>query len=685
MRRTLLLATAAIVTALGAQPALAQGAAAAPVAARQGVVAYPAEFFAASRPATALDMINRVPGFSLDTGNNARGFAGTGGNVLIDGERPATKSDPLDEILRRTAASAVERIELISPGAAGIDMQGKSLLANVVLKTKARVERVMTFSPYLYGDGYVGPMLEMQVSKSEGVNLLEGAVRAYTDRTDGTAQGARRRYRPDGTLYEVADIDLWDRIWGGSAKGSLQRGAFGGKYRLNAVVQNDRFERREEQTFTLPGPARAVNTEDSNVWVGELGGQFDRPLGERLTAEIIGLQRIEKSDYLTTSRAAAGASSFAEDATSGESIARAVLRWRPSETLTLEGGGETAFNFIDSTTLYQDAGGREAAEVRVEELRGEATAKASWRPDPKLSIEAGARLELSRISQTSHVVSTFGGLSDTRAEQDKDLVYLKPRLAVSWTPTKTDQFRFRIERTVGQLNFGDFVATTTLETGTVDARNPDLEPNRQWIYEAIYERKFWSSGAIVFRLQHVEIEDAVDLVPVGPFSAPGNIGPGEQQSLRIDLTVPLARLGLTGGQIRGFMSWVESSVTDPTTLASRRLSGQAPRACEWHYIQDLPGGRWSYGAGYFCATSSTSFRVNELRRTMIEEQFETFVQYKPSPDLSIRVDLQNMTARTRLRERYVFDGPRSTGKLVFFESRPVPFDPWLWLRVRKSF
>lgn len=50
-------------------------------------------FFADSRPDTALDMIARLPGFGLDTGDSdRRGLAGTAGNVLIDGVRPSTKS-----------------------------------------------------------------------------------------------------------------------------------------------------------------------------------------------------------------------------------------------------------------------------------------------------------------------------------------------------------------------------------------------------------------------------------------------------------------------------------------------------------------------------------------------------------------------------------------------------------------
>ena len=42
----------------------------------QGISVYPASFFADARPATANDMIARLPGFSLDNGTTSmRGFA----------------------------------------------------------------------------------------------------------------------------------------------------------------------------------------------------------------------------------------------------------------------------------------------------------------------------------------------------------------------------------------------------------------------------------------------------------------------------------------------------------------------------------------------------------------------------------------------------------------------------------
>ena len=48
--------------------------------------AYDAAFFAQFNPQNALDMINQTPGFSLNGGEDRRGFSGAVGNLLIDGE-----------------------------------------------------------------------------------------------------------------------------------------------------------------------------------------------------------------------------------------------------------------------------------------------------------------------------------------------------------------------------------------------------------------------------------------------------------------------------------------------------------------------------------------------------------------------------------------------------------------------
>src|SRR5437773_11853333 len=107
----------------------AQTAAPPPTSAPSAANSYPASYFALAKPNTAFDMIARLPGFTFDPGQSVRGFGGAAGNVLIDGERPATKADTLDNILKRIPAASVLRIDLIRGSAPGVDMQARTVLA----------------------------------------------------------------------------------------------------------------------------------------------------------------------------------------------------------------------------------------------------------------------------------------------------------------------------------------------------------------------------------------------------------------------------------------------------------------------------------------------------------------------------------------------------------------------------
>src|SRR5262245_26704376 len=95
-------------------------------------VAYEAAYFAQYNPQTALDMVNQTPGFALDGGEDRRGFSGAVGNLLVDGERPSTKSQSLEGILSRIPANQVVRIEVLRGAAVAGDASGQSVLVNIV-------------------------------------------------------------------------------------------------------------------------------------------------------------------------------------------------------------------------------------------------------------------------------------------------------------------------------------------------------------------------------------------------------------------------------------------------------------------------------------------------------------------------------------------------------------------------
>ncbi|MFY8162749.1 MAG: TonB-dependent receptor plug domain-containing protein, partial [Brevundimonas sp.] len=479
--------------------------------------------------------------------SGTRGLAGTAGNVLIDGRRPSTKSDSLDQILRRISAAGVARVELIRGGAPGIDMQGRSVVANVVLVRTVTTERVFEANSYVYPDGHLGPVLAARWSRREGDDQIEGSISGFSDRTDGTGDGFRRRYNAAGTLIQDADLVLWDRIRNLRATGAVQRRVGGGLLRINGLLGWFGNENAQDLLIRSGAGFDSFNDEESNDVNSELGVNWTRDLGPRTGLELTGLQRYSTEDYTGVSESRGDSSTFTADATSGESIGRAILRFRPDSRWSFETGGEVAYNFLDSATTYAENGvpvPLPSSSVKVEELRGEVFGQATWRPDPTLTVEGGLRVEVSEISQS--------GDSDLT----KSFVYPKPRIQATWTPRTGHQFRFRAEREVGQLDFGDFIASADIDIGQVEGGNPDLEPEKSTVIEAIYERRFWDEGVFEVTVSHADIEDVVDVIPLaGGFDGVGNIGDGKADFFQLRLTLPTDRLGIPGGRFQTRGSW----------------------------------------------------------------------------------------------------------------------------------
>jgi hypothetical protein len=640
---------------------------------QRGVISYPPSFFAEQRPSTALDMITRLPGFRLDGGDDARGFAGTAGNVLINGERPTTKSENLEGILKRISASAVERVELIRGGAPGIDMQGQTILANVVIKSTVQVEKVANIQTYLYPDGFFGPLLEFQASRREGVNEIEGSLLATIDRTDQTFDGGSRVTSfPDGRPTIKEALKGYDEIQNYVARGAIQRAAPGGKIRVNGKIEYFSFDRKVVYSQYEPGPGRQDSGETDENWTGEFGARYDRKLGPRTDLQLVFLQNLGDETYGSTFVKPGSNEDYSEHDKTGESILRAELKQRRSAALSLEGSLEGAYNFLDGDVRYRSNADTTRTQAKVEELRGEAAGKAVWRATPKLTVEAGARMEVSRITQSG----------DTDLE--RSFFYPKPRVLMTWSPNSVDQLRVRVEREVGQLDFGDFIASADLAAGSQDGADANLEPQRSWVGEVAWERRFWGAGSISATLTHSEISDVVDYKPLPDGGdAPSNIGDGRSDQFVIAMTLPTQKLGISGGQVKTRFSWFDSEVTDPVTFEKRRITNATPFVCNVSFTRDMPGGKWSWGVSTNCANEYSRFRFNEVRTQRAEQYFEGFVEWKPRSDLTVRTTLSNWSSRNITRERTIYKGSRADNVVDKIEHRSLPFEPYLFIQVRK--
>lgn len=679
--KSALLATTALLLAAAPTTALAADAPAAPVrqsaaTGDQAVLIFTPDFFADARPNTALDMVNRVPGFSVNDGDGARGFEGAVGNVLINGSRPASKNDTGSNVLGRTVASQVERIELIRGGAPGIEMQGYSVVANIILKNTTSREHIATFNASLFEGGqdlYGGSyqFTERKGDRTWGVTLSDGI-----SSSDSNGAGPLRRVGPNGELLRAEDYYNDGYGGGNSIRGNFSSPLLGGKVDLTARYGINDWHNINRQT--APGVRReALFDEDTKS--GEVGVVYTRPLSERLKLETRFIHEFEEFDNVATSRNREAdieepIQRFAATGDSSETILRGLLRFERSAALEFEGGGEIAYNMLEVEQAYSVGGTPiplPSASVKVEETRGELFGKATWRINPKWTLEGGLRLESSTISQSGD------------AEQEKSFVYAKPRLLTTWTPTAGAQVRLRIERTVGQLDFGDFAASAELQNESVFGGNVDLQPEQRWVSELTFEKRFWGEGIVSVGLRHDEITDAIDVIPLdGGYAAVGNIGDGTLDQLVLNVTVPTDKLGLSGGKFGFKNTWNHTEVTDPTTGETRPISGIRASQATISFQQDVTRLKLQWGGAWIPLLGQKNYRPDQISGWRGHDYYELWAEYKPTPTLAIRGQINIWDDFNVERTEF---GDRIARPIAFVENRFVDPRTFYQIRLRKTF
>ncbi len=669
----LLIAAPAVAVAAETPPAPALQSA---VPGDQAVLVFTPDFFAHARPNTALDMVNRVPGFSVNDGSDARGFEGAVGNVLINGARPASKNDTGSNVLGRTVAAQVERIELIRGGAPGIEMQGYSVVANVILKNTVSREHILTGNAFLFEGGqdlFGGSyqFTERRGDRTWGVTLSDGI-----SNSDSNGAGPVVRVGPNGET--LRNEDYYNDGYGGgnSIRGNFSSPFMGGKVDLTARLGINDWHNINRQT--APDVLReSLYDEDSHS--GEFGVVYTRPLSEKLKLETRFIHEFGDYDSVSTSRGqVAGVKGpeqlFNSDGKSSETILRGLVRHERSASIDVEAGGEIAYNMMQRDQAYFIDGVEEllpSASVKVEETRGELFGKATWRINPKWTLESGLRLESSTISQSGD------------ANQEKSFFFAKPRILATWTPAPNNQLRLRLERTVGQLDFSDFAASTELANENVLGGNVNLHPETRWVVEATYEKRFWGEGIVSIGLRHDEISDAIDVIPLeGGYAAIGNIGDGTLDQLVLNVTVPTDRLGVSGGKFSFKNTWNHTEVTDPTTGEIRPISGIRASQANIAFQQDITRWKLQWGVSWLPLMGLKNYRPDEISGWRGHDYYELWGEYKPTPTLAIRAQV-NLWDDFNV-ERTVF-ADRDTRPVAFVENRFVDPRTFYQIRLRKTF
>jgi len=661
---------ATLVAAIGA-PALAQTPAA------SAAKSFAADYFSAFNPVTAEDMVRRVPGFTLDNGDDRRGFGGNGGNVLINGERPSSKT-PLSEQLARISARDVLRVDLISGGLDGADLRGQTLLVDVRLRPRVTgsTNTFVVQAGLLEPSRTINPVLAATSAFKVSDANVSIALQAQPSRR-GRVEYEKRLETAGGALIEQGPEILQGDYWEYKASGRVGWRP-GPKDSLNfnaQIIPSQDGRKTHSETFDAGG--LGVRTEDSEVvgdkvWAGELGADWEHRLSTQTHFKLIWLSSRHStgsSEHYTV-RPAVGTQRdtfIQRSSASGENVGRGIFTWKPSDSHAVDFGGEGAFNYLDSALhIAVDVGAGPVPSVipvavtRVEERRGEVYLTDFWQISPVLKLETNLTVEGSRISQSGD------------ASQERAFNFVKPRVNLTWSPKAGNQWRLLFERDVGQLNFTEFASAVSLFDGTSDLGNPNLEPERTWRTQIEWERRFGPKAVVTLSAFHDSVEAVQDQIPIaGHFDGPGNIGNGTRTGLRADITTPLDAIGVSRGELRVTGQVQDTKAEDPTTGLSRRFSGET----EWNYSidfrQPLPQFKLLWGVLYERADKVQLFRLKELRTTQWQQpNIDVFAETTAIKGLVIRFTVADVLLPTEARERRFYTPDRSLpANLTTIETR----------------
>ena len=658
-------------------------------------VIYTADSFSQYNPITASDMLDRIPGISLrgggpGSGRGDRGL-GTGGNLLINGQRIAGKGNSARDQLDRITAAEVERIEIIRDTSGALNVRGASEVINVILlasqsRSSTTVELVnrLNHDDTLETGGSVA--WSKQVGNFQALVNLE--ARPNYENRDNREVRLGPNNEVVGTLFETNIRDQQENTLSSNMSYSL------GDHRmqLNALIRegdHPRPVRRDFVDFTDAGLVNRIEEEDVNReesnW--EVGGDYEFSFddGSRLSVLFVANNEIRNNvrERYSANPAEEGLSKnlFIDSRQERqEFIIQGNYNFSITETQSLRVGIESADTQLDSSLLIGSSSGSEPASAsvgglspllsvsnpgtKVQEIRYEGFAFHNWTLSDRSSLESSLVYETSEISQT-------GAVNKTR-----DFQFWRPSFDYRFNITENFRFRGTVKRSVSQLSFSSFAATTNEEDRDLNALagNPELEPQTSWDYEGQLEYRLPNDGGVISsNISYSDIDNYIGRInatidPNEPLSATGNVAPAKRwamfnrASIRLNsLSLPNAILGVTLGLF-------DSEIIDPFLKTKQRIGGRGFAGINFRH--DITSLGLSYGIDYSHSIWGGNYDIDikTITRNDRERSLDLFVSKVWFEDWTFRLESDNTLGASRCRYRQRFDGTTINGAISLIQD-----------------
>ncbi len=613
---------------------------------------YEVSQFTRFAPQTALDIARNIPGFSITQVSGDRGLGEATQNVLINGQRVTGKSNDAETALSRIGVSSIIRLEIAEGSTWNVSGLSGQVL-NVVTKADA-LQGNFTWRP--------------QFRKRIEPNWFNGEVNVSGQLGKGSftlGLNGNNSFRGGGWGQEIrrdaAGNLIFVRDQFGESKGDRPKltatyalkSSNGNIFNANAAGELFRF--RNVRTFDRRQTGRPDIFEQrrgsEDEWNMELGADYEFGLGKgRL--KLIGFHRFEHSEFGNIFRSdftdgtLPSGQRFDQAIDEGESVGRAEYRWKAGKAdwqVSVEG----AYNFLEAKSEFFTLSTNgdfqpellEDPNARVEEKRAQAILSYGRPLSDSLSLQLTGGGEYSILSQS-------GANELTRK-------FLRPKgsISLAWKASPRLNISTKIQRKVGQLNFGDFLASVDVQNNNNNGSNNKLVPPQSWLLDIEANRSLGKSGSIKLLIAAEAISDIVDQIPLSATSeAPGNLPSAKRLRGEINTSFLLDTLGFKGAKLDTVLALQTASLRDPLTGEKRPISNRGRTYWNIDFRHDIPGTKWAWG---FFAEQDTGYgfyRLDYFSKEFKSLPFTSvFVEHKDVFGLKVKGQLFNLIGQ---QEKY---------------------------------
>lgn len=676
-------------------------------------VVYPATFFERYNPVSASDMLDRIPGVSIEGGRGGRGL-GTGGDLLINGQRVAGKDNSPNDQLERIPAREVLRIEIIRGTSGDLDVRGSGQVINVVLTdTASRASTSVELVARLNHDDVFETGAELSHSRQIGnlQTLLSVETRPNYENRETTEIQFNAGGQAIGTLFEsnIRDQDVMEL----SSNMSYSIGEH--LMQLNLLYGDAGHPREIRRDFSRFSDGESILSAEEEITINdyfnwEAGGDYEYTFSNDHRLQLLFIANDQTRDNVRERFAVSpdvnqGSSDAARDKTlyiesnqrTRERIVQGNYSFPLSATQDLRVGLESADTQLDSSLFIGAAAGSAQPSDRygglppqfdvsnpgtqVQEIRYEGFVFHNWTLNDSMTLESSLVYETSEISQSGTV------------NNSRRFNFVRPAVDYRYNVTESFQVRATIERSVSQLSFANFAATANNSDRDqdADAGNPQLEPEQEIRYELGFEYRLPNdNGVLNTRFFYRDIDNYIGTInatidPLQPISADGNVGPAQRWGVFNEFSTRLTYFGLPDAIVSGELNIFDSSITDPFLGTEQRINRRGEASLEFR--QDVTNYALSYGMEYNYPFHGGEYDIDitTVTRNDAQPSLNMFVSKVFFDDVTVRLESNNTLDQERCRERRRYGGTTIIGTISEIEASCSTRYRRLTLRVQTTF